>query len=618
MELTKEKIFAVALISVIVLSAIVFLFFPNILKPRSILAVSSIEVAAQGGEDSVTGEWTGSFWNILMITDMNDMVGAYKFDDSEAEKGEDMVDGKKLVPQSEILLKIFPEQPYYERPLERKAYMVYPKTYGKYQNKLGLSSGQLRGNYVEELSVATYQWSEGYWTKHTPFRVEVYKNGALIGQENINTVGGTETITIRNPSDSSEWLSIKNLGAIDTGRYGEPDYGGNIVLFSKDEVYRYSDDLLNAIKYDNVERDNAYQNPQSYNQYWFGGDFWSDDSPEPPSSEGSVNTKNYPGWYRNDDTLHYRWYPIAGSIFETNTDTTPQGRSLISYLDWRGFSTVDLDVWHQGVEIIDDNVRVYMPHNSMSSLITVQISTEFADTIVYMPPVANLEIIEIGNLEDAEIGDRRSAYVRVKQLSTVESTGALWLEIEPSGMTVNPSRLGVNLKPNRVGVYDFEVINSGLDKKTKFTLTVTAENELGEVTDEKSVSFYGLPKGVGASRLTVYTIDHETREPVGGIPVTVIYDSTSDTDYTDEGSVTFDLEGVTGKVTVSSSATQTYRAATTTKEVSEGLNEVTLELYKHGEAEEEEGFPDWVLWLTLGCVVAVIVVAVVVYAHRRR
>jgi len=50
---------------------------------------------------------------------------------------------KTLIVNSEIKITIIPMKPYYERSLQYVTYMVYPKTYGTWMNKL--SAGTMLG-----------------------------------------------------------------------------------------------------------------------------------------------------------------------------------------------------------------------------------------------------------------------------------------------------------------------------------------------------------------------------------------------------------------------------------------------------------------------------------------
>lgn len=626
MEFTKEKTLLVAVAVAVLVSALAFSYV-EVLRPHTLLSVSNVHIEPQGYEDKVTGEWTGSFWVILMTTDMTDAVASYKFDNIEAEKfGNDEISGQKLVPQSEVLIKIDPQRPYWERLLERKSYMVYPKTYGMWLNKLQAGIGQWTSYSVSQLDASLYIWGSGYWTAHTPFKVTIYKNGEVIGTQTIDTVGGTKTVTIRNPSDNTEWVAIKDLGKLGTG-YGEPVVG-DIVYFSGDNVFKYSDQLIREIQYD--------ESDYSYSNYWFGGGDvylghakrafgtvsgvvkrFGDDSPAHYFFSGAekypVSSNDFPGSYRSDDTFNYRVKPLAGSIFSDKSDGEydPYGYSLVNYLKVkRNYATVDLDVWKQGVtKTASNNIRIYMPFGSMSSLITCQISTEIADTIVWKPSVANLKIVEVGDI--GEVGDRKSCYVKVRQESTIGASGTLWLSIEPSDLevSVNPQTIGVDLEPNEEATYTFEVVNLAINERVSATLRVKATNSLRTVTDEKTQKFTLLPKGVGATSLTVYTKDKETREEVNGIAVTIRYDSSGDTQHTSGGAWTWDLEGYQGTVHVATAETSTYKSASDSKQISQGINELTIELVKHGAPEPE--FPWWVVIVVVAVVVAVAVIVIV-------
>jgi hypothetical protein len=627
LKLTKKDV--IGLILIILAALVIFCLPPT---KYTVLTVSNIHIepTGSGGEDPVTKEWTGDFWAIVMTTDINDQVAAYKFDKNESAKyGLDKIGDKKLVPQSTITIQIVPHRPYWERTLDAKSWNVYPKTYTTTINQITYVTTFGGEPHVEALDANVMLWGEQYWIAHTPFDVIVFKNGEEVAKQYIDTYGTTSTITLRNKNDNKEWLSIRDLGKLGTG-YSEPQVG-DILMFSKDTIFKYTDDVKNTIQYDASD--------YSYSNYWFGGGSHytykgyrvgraTDGSPGHfihTLANIPVGDDAFPGNYAADSWYTWIMKPLPADIWDDKSGDSynPSGYSLVNYLKYeRKVTCYDnsfFDVWKQGWEITPENkFRIYMPYGSMSSLITIYISTQFADTIVWQPLVSNIKITSLewyftGN---GRIGDSDVLLVHLKSESTVRASATL-TATATSGQKVslNPPSQKVAMEPGTTCFVQIEVLNTGATEETSGTVTVVVTNELGAETSRATKDYTLLPKGVGATLLTVYTEDKDTKQLVSGIMVAVNYGTKSVTEVTSDGSFTIELEGYQGSVSLSSVETIKYKSATTTKEVSKGINIATLLLESTG-AEEP---PFWVKYwyLIVAVIVAVVVVAVLTLRYKK-
>ena len=627
----KEKIIAVA-IAVTILSGVIMWQFSERLRPYTLLSVSEIKVEPQGYEGA-DGEWKGSFWSILMTTDFTDTVGAYKFDESEAEKGDDTVDGEKLVPQSSIEIKIDPHQPYYERPLEIKSTTVTPKTYGAWANMWG-QWGKKKDVSIDPVYSGHYEFGTGDWTLHTPFTVTVLKNGVSIGSETIDTVGGVQTVKI---GSGSEYVTITDLGKLGTG-YGEPQIG-NVLYFADDAIFKADTYARNLIKYDGTGSleemegwgDDIYRSTgESFSVYWFGDARWGTYGDDDKSPCGFTYwDRMTPELYKEDELGGWGYLsdwsrkPIAPPILvgdkadlpDVKNDDKSRYKCLTEYLSYKGVKDVTYPSWLSKREVTDDlKMRLYLPFSSANSLIKIQISTELADTIVWQPQVANIKIISFPDLGD--ISDRKTSYVEVKQESTVASAGTIWLTVDPATapLSVNPITIGTGtMQPGETKKIPYEILNLGWSEETKLDCTITAEvtNSLGDVTDTATATFSLLQKGVGETTLTVYTLDKETLEYVSGITVTATYDSESKSGITSDGSISWSFGAVQPSVTVTSAETAKYQSASETELLTAGPNSITLELVKHG--EEAPWWEEYWWVIVLAIAVVIVIILIVVY-----
>jgi len=603
-----SKKIIVALLLVTLTVAAVFLVTPPKL---TVISVSQIRIEPQGYENPQTGEWEGTYWVVAAVTDISDQIGFEKILPNGTEA---TIDDKKVVTKSTISIKLWPHKPYWEIPLSSEPVMVYPKTYQGWANKLtlGTSHGRDENVYVNAKTLTVYRFARDYWEAHTPFTVYVFKNDKLIGSQYVDTIGGTETVTIVNPSDPKEEIIITNLGKI--GAAYQITLGKLALI--EGLTYAYKEEVVEKIlRYDSTS--------QSFSVYWFGppsddeGHWtrWKDiGSPAGLWFDHSIagfdyvyDTVKAPGWEDKSGPINWKNKPKAASF-----------NQIISYIE-RYYPRQKIDIWGEGVEIVDGNkLRVYMPYGAMSSLITIRVSSELADTVVWRPPTADIEVI-IYPTDLGEIGEERSFMVVFKQESTVRSTGRIDLTFEPENLpvTVIPDTLNPTLDPGATLSQYFTLKNLGAAERVSGTLVITCrELTTGSITDQVKIPFTLLPRAQNATTLEVYTIDKETGEKISGIPVVIRYDTKSDLKYTDQGVAVWDLGGFTGTVSVTSGETAIYKSASATKTITPGtINTVTLYLEKYGAPPPPP--PPW-MYIAIGVAVAGVAAIIIYIIYKRR
>jgi LEA14-like dessication related protein len=495
------------------------------------LAISNIRIEPTGYEDPSTQEWKGSFWTITATTDTRESFLFYTFNETEASSfSNNKIEDKTVVPNATIKITITPKQPYWERPLVGDRWLVYNQTYGTYVNWLTKLADKITGTSVPALYADVLCSDvDALWTKHTPFEITLEKIGAnaFIQTQSMDTVGGTETVVITNPHDSSEKLLVTNLGQLGTG-YGQPSIS-DILIFKRDsQLVAFEKSMVEkAIKYGRDMQTGGVLAPENYAFYWFGGGstyptkssheevrwYFDDKSPAHAVYKGGpfgigeyrspVEDSDFAGSYRSDGPYFWdkRALPIAASIWDDNPNTNPLGDSLVTYLG-RVFGSVDLDAyWRQGWFITNDNkLRIPMPSGSASSLITVKISTELADSVVYQP------ISGGGKFEEAfwsaegsgsttcAIQKNNTAILKVKQLST--QTSKITVKPSTSGnvpISVTPFMDSAIMGPQSTKEFRFEVKNLGTETKQTSTITFQVTNDLGGLTDTRTLEFELLP-----------------------------------------------------------------------------------------------------------------------------
>jgi len=483
------------------------------------LAVSNIYIEPNSGyEDASTHEWKGSFWVIAAITDTKESYLFYRFNQTaSASFGQNKIGNDTIVPTATIKITITPRQPYWEIPLTSEPYMVYPTTYGTYFNYIDKIPSKITEKYVPALYANVLECtSDDVWTQHTPFDVTIEKigNNSFTKTLQIDTVGRTNTITVANPMDASEKLMISDLGKIGTG-YGQPSIN-NLIVFNKTIAFERTETVLSAIKYGLDTKTGTRLADLNYAFYWFGGGslyrsedkwdvkFWPDDgSPSHTCKKTILNyyslveDNDFPGSYRKDGPNFWDQsaLPIAASILYDNSSLDDGGLSLVNYLNQNVSKALDLDLWEQGWTITAENkLRVYMPTGAASSLVTIKISTELADSVVYQPIVGNGKIEQAfwdsTKTTKSSIKDNDIAVLKVKQYASKASKITVTPSI-PANVPVSVSPLmdSAIVDPNSVHAFQFEIRNLGPQVNQSSTVTFTITNDLGTVTDTVTLDF---------------------------------------------------------------------------------------------------------------------------------
>jgi hypothetical protein len=372
----------------------------------------------------------------------------------------------------------------------------------------------------------------------------------------------------------------------------------------------------------------TYESTFAY--YWYGGkwdmsgnivefnNYWKDDGgPCVFKSIGGIGTYTVPderGWEDASDTLFIRRKPVRPVLFPPAKENC---YSLIGFLEHVTKAQKPLmPSWEpnaNNVEFVKTDeqngfLRVYCPWGSFTPLIDVRISAELADTIIWEPQVANIKIQECPS-DIGDVGERKTVSLTLRQDSTVASSGTVKISPVTSGLywDFEPQTFGTGtMNPGDTKTFTFDVVNLGQPANTKFWFNVSIFNSLGQLTDSKLVTGTLLERTPQGSTLLVRTIDKETRLDVNGIHVIVNYDTMSKEGWTSSGTVAFDFGGGTPTVTISTTETLVYKSATAIKQLSQGQNEVTLELERIGTPPPQ----DYWLWIVIGIIVAATAVAI--------
>lgn len=497
------------------------------------LSVSEVRIAPEGGgfEDPSTNEWRGSFWIITATTDTKESYMLYRFNQSQSENyGQNEIDGKTIVPTAEIEIRITPRQPFWERQLEPESYLVYNRTYGTHRDYLTKQVSKLLGDSVPPLFADVLQCeSDAVWILHTPFDITIKKTGdnPFTKTETIDTFGGTDSIVITNPDDNSEKLMITTLSKSETG-YGQPSMN-RILIFNETIAFEKTTPLVKVIEFGKNSAGITISD-ECFAFYWFGGGpdylaigdegkrdeevlYWEDDHScmhayrwglgFPLGKNNLLTDGDFPGSYRDDPGGIFpeqEIKPIPAKILTDNNSTNPPGLSLVNYLvEKAGFGTMNLNAWNEGWDITSNyKLRIYLPNGAASSLITMKISTELADSVVYRPLAGDGRIDQFfwdsTKTTKASIVDTDMAVLKVKQWASNSSKVTVTASVPVNTpVSITPQKDAAIIEPMGVYTSNFEVSNLGVDAKQDINVTFTVTNDLGTVTDSVVLELELLP-----------------------------------------------------------------------------------------------------------------------------
>jgi hypothetical protein len=654
----KKTLGAIILLALLLIGTVYY--FRGSLFGLTVLSATTININQQGGLEG--NKLTGTFWSVVMAVDFTDQVGMYTFDDAAAHSSGSSPywQGKNLTVQNSVKLWIDPGQPYYERAMQLKSCCVSPKTDLIWRYKVEGGIRRDEANYVDALYSGHWECVTSDWILHTPFTVKVYVNDVLVGTEELDVIGAVDTSSIglgksvTISEDVDNYLTITNLGSLQTG-YTFPIWE-NIVWFNNKYFYLNSEGVQKAIHNPypvgpsdvdiDVMQPGTYED--SFAWYWYGGmhsntygqtvpydRYWTEDGAAlggVPNAVGVymwASSDEFGGWQDCSDTWAYKRTPIKPVLYPEDKNSLPTNKqsfqSLIEYLE----NTVKaqkplMPSWEpnaNNIEFVKTDeqngfLRVYCPWGSFTPIIDVRISAELADTIIWEPQVANIKIQECPS-DIGDVGERKTVSLTLRQDSTVASSGTVKVSPITSGLywDFEPQTFGTGtMNPGDTKTFTFDVVNLGQPADTKFWFNVSIFNSLGQLTDSKIVTGTLLERSTQGSLLLVRTIDKETRLDVNGIHVIVNYDTMSKEGWTSSGTVAFDFGGATPSVTISTTETLIYKSASAIKQLSQGQNEVTLEL----ERIETPPPPNYWLWIVIGIIVAATVVAIALVWKKKK
>jgi len=647
----KQQVGLVILVALVVVVAYFGLATPRT-SMLSLFSVSQVDIEPQGGALD-QGKLTGCYWVVNVLVDQIDQYSGNRLEIIEAGETAEVL-GETVKTRKSLEIKISPEQAFFYRSIASE---TVPIAEDAYKSVRVMTTGQVwydMDTHESAVLSGHSAWAESYWHADTTFTVNAWLNGVRITPltgRTMDTHAGTTAFTI--PTSWGD-IAFRSLGAL-TGGVEEPDVG-KLLIFNENYIY----DWLTAfplVDYDGtgsltdwrmdntkVQQLTGHNNP--YSTYWYGEMRWSEiptvtQDPEVRRTPAGFATPlpysytlfaiaedQYGGWVADDDLIYTRRLPVQPVIFPDQKGSLPlEKRSFLSLTEYlesrnipnRGKLGLPANQVFRGYtaennwEIENNRVTVYIDYNAYEvPMLQILVPVELVDTWVWEPPVANLQIEEVGwvssssNSISIPANGIRTFWARVRQDSTVEATGRVTASSSNTAGVIAPSKYEPTVAPGETKLLYFELTNGGVASQQSGTITLISSEILtgGEKDRDRSLTFTLQPAGTGGDTiLDITVIDEEEGIFVPGMTVFAQTEGSTvarQTITNMQGYCSFNLRMFEGAVVLSTKETPKYLATSRSIDASSGTSEYVLLVNEKPTA----GIPEWIY--ILGAAVIVI------------
>jgi hypothetical protein len=671
---SKKSLVATVLLVIVLIVAVAFIS-PQLGGPLTLVGISQYSVQSGGSAQSSTSgaaSWTGAYWSLTFAVTQVDQVTGYELPANTSTVAVDNT-GKQYTVYSgaDLVITITPQQPYLQRTIKADAVLVTPTTYRTWSSTVGIPSGvhSAPGEAdAQALYITKYSWATSSWTVHTPFTVEIKKNGVVIGSQVLDNGGASDIATVALNDGSGKSIRIENLGLLG-GQYTSPDFPSDICFLNgnKDYVYDWGQ-IAQYVVYDSgastTQELSKQQNgglsicsvsgSNAYSVYWYGNQRWGADTyaSSPPAgvyvnSVGGtfVDSTDYGGWKNTaSDTWTTRSDPVAPVVFSSDKalgngqDADARSKMcLTEYLQSKSVTNFASAFQSFGsgytVDTTNNVVTLNIPWSAYGTpLVNVLVPTETVNTWVYNPQISNVQLSgtwqSTGTVNNDNLGSSGDSIIlHCIQTSSVTSSAKIVVTTSVPQVGVFPTSQTITLAPGASQTVSLAITNTGVTSDTKFSITITAY-EMWTNTATSTVTLTGTLKALvyNSTYLRIHVIDSNSstgQYGVAGIDVQIQYPpGTGQT-----GSAFTDSTGViqwtlpptgsayTGQVYIQTMGTDIYNATYTTVTVGVGENDVIIDLT----ATALSPAPWWMEWWVWAIAIAVVVAIVTAaMAIRRR
>ena len=548
----NSKVVAVGLvISILVIAILVSGIIPGFHLPRKASLISVSNVNLQPGGQIQNSYVIHTYWDAVLTINSQQNVALAQVNfgpSNDSSLQGNQINGQTVKPTTQIYVTFNPLQPYITLSLLQRSTTFAPAATGfgnvttpGCNNNFCTTAwnGEQISTQAQPLTYYTVNPNDAVWHYHYPVQITVQKAGGLnpFTITNVVDVEQTNSITIANPQNPSENLTINSLGNF-KGSLSSPPINNPIFYQANGNWYGWN---------------NGLQGISSYAQYWFGS---SDNfgaangegisSPDQSYWPGSQTTYSYPnetsscpntvhpGWGQVEGytaLIHpasqaYFYYPIGPQIATdqqsysksqvayswsaggapnydyTITQQCP-GLSLNSWLGYAGYTQFQWNPYGLGNwGTVNSSMLVedlpYSPSISGSVVIpTLQllISSTLVNTIIYQINNATFSL-STPTLSSSSIqsGEPDTITTTVTNTGSVSGTPTIGASDSLGILDISPITTTGALNPGQSAKLEFTVSGLTVLTSTKDTINVWVSNDAGQITDSKSVSITVTPQ----------------------------------------------------------------------------------------------------------------------------
>ena len=649
----------VLLLSVLLISGAVIYLNPSILNNIGLPNSNTLVSASTQWVD--TSDGTGQYWNLQAAVSMQDTYTGVKFDSGQTATA--TVNGIQTALKStaSIQIQITPGTPYAMRNIVQKTTTVCN---GASESISSTSGNPTQGGTKVGLLTATYWMWSGDWSVYAPYTVTVYKDGQQIGSQVYNDYQSDRVVNI--PTSFGN-VRIENLGMLQGNYGGKPSTPASVAIFSGNEIFDYNTiksamTIAGTLAYDSIS--NGYTGGDAYSKYWYGDKLFADQTHKSTIPQiGGTNAASlrataydqYGGWKSGSSSTDA--IPVKPVIFQSEKssqgDTNAQSKMcLTEYLKnsyenyastiFSGYSNyqfVSGGTNSNGEQV--GALKLFIAQGSAyaTSLVNIRFPIALADTIVDQPPVGSFSLSaaweSTGTTTVTATGNQKLDVV-VSNSGDAAATCDLKLTCGNTKVGLFPATGSVTVAAKGQETATFVVSNLGVvSQETSIPITISGKDAYSGKETTTTVYITLAPTlNTGSTILDVYAIEKQNSTQTGkqvpiktGLSLQVLYPSDNPTEnmqaFTGNGGMAeFNLKvadsgNFVGSVLVKSAADDTYKAATATLSVDNGINTLILEVERQ-DSTYDNAETNWILIAAIVIVIVIVVAGVGIYVKTRK
>ncbi len=489
------------IVSLVFLSGVASPFLASIVGGQAPISVSTVNLT-QGG--TAQGQYlVGTDWDIVLDVRVPQTVslvlnGNCASSNCASTGLSGTFNGATVNATSQLYVTITPGQPIAWVQLSGQSGNWAQNAEGYFCNTQQAYQGCQTSAQAEGPINAFYSGAGATWNYRYPVTITVQKVGGGDPFTTSKTIDifSASSVTITNPNDPSESVSMSGLGA-SIGAEGLPSPVVS-ALQVNGQWYAFGTSPSSIF--------------QGYNNYWYGGtqgftNQAGESSPDPSyQSPGwqqveSYGCNVYIGICFSSGTLY--WYnPVAPPLTSSQAAssntyslgspyylklTNNAGQGLIPWLQSNyGFNPY-LESIGSGISVNSTTLQVNLPTNVFQPTVQMLASTNLVDTVIYQQNNAQFKITGIQAPSSLANGQTGTISVTLQDTSSFQGTATVEWTQNPEAIGIQPDSQEITLQAGQSGTVTFNVLGSCPQSTGTDEVTFSAINGADQTTSSSSV-----------------------------------------------------------------------------------------------------------------------------------